>query len=70
MGRGSAPLLSGVVVGRAGEAKVDPKNFAGRECEGVVRDLAAAIDGTIVSFCPKPEYHNPAPVKLCETARG
>jgi hypothetical protein len=53
-----------VAVGGSGEATVDPQNFEGRECEGFVRDLAAAIDGTVVSFCPKPEYWSAAPVKL------
>ena len=59
-----------VVVGGSGEATVDPQHFAGRECEGVVRDLAAAIDGTVVTFCPKPEYFNVAPVKVCGVTRG
>jgi hypothetical protein len=59
-----------VVVTGHGEATVDPQHFAGRECEGVVRDLAAAIDGTVVNFCPKPEYFNVAPVKVCGVTRG
>lgn len=59
-----------VVVGGSGEAKVDPQHFAGRECERVVRDLAAAIDGTVAKFCPKPEYFNAAPVKVCGVTRA
>lgn len=59
-----------VVVGGHGEAKVDPQHFAGRECETVVRDLAAAIDGAVVMSCPKPEYFTAAPVKVCGVARG
>lgn len=59
-----------VVVGGNGEAKVDPQHFAGRECERVVCDLAAAIDGTVVNFCPKPEYFNAAPVKVCGVTRA
>lgn len=59
-----------VVVGSSGEATVDPQHFTGRECEGVVRDLAAAIDGTVVKSCPKPEYWSTAPVKVCGVTRG
>ena len=59
-----------VAVGGSGEAKVDPQHFAGRECERVVRDLAAAIDGTVVNFCPKPEYLTAAPVKVCGVTRA
>ena len=59
-----------VVVGGSGEATVDPQHFTGRECEGVVRDLAVAIDGTVVQSCPKPEYWSTAPVKVCGVTRG
>jgi hypothetical protein len=59
-----------VVVGGSGEATVDPQHFAGRACEGVVHDLAAAIDGTVVSFCPKPEYWTAVPVKVGGVTRG
>lgn len=59
-----------VVVGGSGEATVDPQHFTGRECEGVVRDLAVAIEGTVVKSCPKPEYWNTAPVKVCGVTRG
>lgn len=59
-----------VVVNGNGVAKIDPKHFSGRECEGVVRDLAAAIEGNIVKSCPKPEYFNATPVKLRGVARA
>lgn len=59
-----------VVVGGSGEATVDPQYFTGRECEGVVRALAAAIDGTIVKSSPKPEYWRTAPVRVCGVTRG
>ena len=59
-----------VVVGGSGEATVDPQHFIGCECEGMVRDLAAAIDGTVMNFCPKPEYWSTAPVKVCGVTRG
>jgi len=59
-----------VVVGGSGEATVDPKHFTGRECENVVRDLATAIEGTVVKSCPKPEYFSAAPVKVCGVTRG
>jgi hypothetical protein len=53
-----------LVVGNAGEAKVDLQHFAGRECEGVVRGLADAIEGSVVSARPKPEFYAVAPVKV------
>jgi hypothetical protein len=59
-----------VVVGGHGEATVDPQHFTGRECETVVRDLATAIEGTVVRSCPKPEYFTTAPVKICGATRG
>lgn len=69
-GAGRGREVVQVVVGGSGEAKVDPQHFAGRECERVVRDLAAAIDGTVVRFCPKPEYFNAAPVRVCGVTRA
>lgn len=59
-----------VVVGGHGEARVDPQHFPGRECEGVVRDLATAIEGAVVKSCPKPEYFAVAPVKVSGVARA
>ena len=59
-----------VAVGSSGDATVDPQHFSGRECEGVVRDLAAAIDGTIVKSSPKPEYWHTTPVKVGGVTRG
>jgi hypothetical protein len=59
-----------VVVSGHGEATIDTKHFNGRECDRVVRDLAAAIEGTIVKSCPKPEYFNAAPVKVCGGIRA
>src|SRR5262249_15119795 len=67
---GEGRRVINVVVRGHGEAKIDPQHFSGRECEGVMRDLAAAIEGTIVRSCPKPEYFNPAPVKVCGVTRG
>ena len=59
-----------VVVGGNGEARIDPKNFAGRKCEGIVQDLATALDGTVVSFYPKAEFYGTASVGIREVARG
>jgi len=59
-----------VTVAGHGEATVDPQHFAGRECEKMVRDLAAAIEGTVVKFCPKPEYFSTAPVKVGGVTRA
>jgi hypothetical protein len=70
VGRGSGRRAVEVAVGGTGEARVDLKNFAGKECEREVRDLAAALEGTITSFCPKPEYYGTAAVRAGSATRA
>jgi hypothetical protein len=53
-----------IAVMPSGEAVVDAVNHRGPECEQVARDLAAAIEGTITSFCRKPEYFGSAAVRV------
>ncbi len=45
-----------IAVTPSGEAVVDAVNHHGPECEQVARDLAAAMEGTVTSFCRKPEF--------------
>jgi hypothetical protein len=53
-----------VAVTPAGEAIVDALNHHGPECETVVRDLAAAMEGTITSSCRKPEFFGGMGVRI------
>ncbi len=46
-----------IEVSSRGEATVDPRGFRGPECETFTRDLGAALGGTIVRACRKPEYY-------------
>lgn len=45
-----------ISVASSGDATVDAVNYHGKECEEVVKDLAAAIDGRITAHHRKPEY--------------
>lgn len=53
-----------VAVDTSGAAVVDALNHHGPECEQVAQDLAVAMEGTITSFCRKPEYFGGAAVRL------
>lgn len=64
LGKGGGTQALKVRVSGAGEASVDMEKFQGKECEEVVHGLATAIEGSITSFCRKPEYFAAPPVKI------
>lgn len=69
---GRNPDAKTVTVGVAstGQATVDSAGFKGRECEGFVRDLSTALEGTMTQFCPKPEYYGGAAVTVGQRERA
>lgn len=58
-----------VSVAASGDATVDPLNYHGTECDPLVKDLAAAVDGTITSYCRKPEYFGGGTVRIAPKQR-
>lgn len=59
-----------IAVTPSGNAVVDAVNHLGPECERVVRDLAAAMEGTITSSRRKPEYFGSAAVEVGRKQRA
>lgn len=61
---GRSPDARAVSIGVAasGAASVDPVGFKGPECDGFVRDLSAALEGSIVQASRKPEYFGAASI--------
>jgi len=53
-----------ITVASSGDATVDAVNYHGKECEEVVKDLAAAVDGSITAYHHKPEYFGGACVRI------
>lgn len=70
LGKSGGPKAVKVAVGTAGETSVDPLGFKGPECETFVRDLSAAIEGTITSVRRKPEYWAAPGITLGQTHRA
>jgi hypothetical protein len=64
VGKGVGRQVVTVSVGGSGEARMDLQGFQGKACEGIVRNLATAMEGTVTDFRLKPEYHSSAPVTV------
>lgn len=64
VGKGVGRQVITVSVGGSGEARMDLQGFQGKTCEGIVRNLATAMEGTITDFRLKPEYLSSAPVTV------
>lgn len=58
-----------ITVASSGNAIIDAVNYHGKECEEVVKDLAAAVDGRITSYCHKPEYFGGTSVRIAPKQR-